>query len=119
MKNIFLLSIGIFISLETFAFNSSANADIYDATVICTVKGIKTGQLALRSEPNGEAFAGLNNGNVVRAIAGILEENGTVWEFVRVQKGPNSQVNGREGYVNSNYLTCKWYDENGNFIRQD
>lgn len=119
MKNYILLSIGILVGLDIFTFNSPAHADIYDATVICTVKGIKTGQLALRHEPNGKAFAGLNNGNVVRAMAGVLSENGTPWEFVRVQKGPNPQVNGREGYVNGNYLTCKWYDENGNFIRQD
>ncbi|WP_204104697.1 MULTISPECIES: hypothetical protein [Spirulina sp. CCY15215] len=97
----------------------STRADIYDATVICTVRGIQSGQLALRPEPNGSPFAGLNNGNVVRAVGGTLDANGTVWEDVIVIDGPNSQVEGRRGYVNGNYLSCKWYDEQGNLIRED
>ncbi len=100
-------------------FSNQAHADIYDATVICTVRGLQQGQLALRPQPNGRPFAGLNNGNVVQAFAGTLDENNLVWDEVKVINGPNSQVEGRVGYVNSNYLSCKWYDDQGNLIRED
>lgn len=46
-------------------FGNQARADIYDATVICRVRGLQQGQLALRPQPNGRPFAGLNNGNIV------------------------------------------------------
>ena len=71
----------------------------------CDVINISQGQLALRFTPNGESRAGLNNGNTVRP----LQQQG-VWSYVRVFDGPSSQVNGLEGWVNSNYLTC--YDLN-------
>ena len=71
----------------------------------CDVINISQGQLALRFTPNGESRAGLNNGNTVRP----LQQQG-MWSYVRVFDGPSSQINGLEGWVNSNYLTC--YDLN-------
>ncbi|MBD2045497.1 hypothetical protein H6F78_07780 [Coleofasciculus sp. FACHB-64] len=100
-------------------FSNQARADFYDATAICTVRGLQQGQLALRPQPNGRPFAGLNNGNIVQALSGTVDENGGVWDEVKVIKGPNSQVTERVGYVNSKYLSCKWYDEQGNLIRED
>ncbi|MDJ0582315.1 SH3 domain-containing protein [Crocosphaera sp.] len=67
----------------------------------CEVINIQRGQLALRFNPNGESRAGLNNGNIVRFIS---QQN--IWYKVKVVQGPNSQVNGLEGWVNSNYLSC-------------
>ena len=75
----------------------------------CRVTGIRTGQLALRPDPDGKPFAGLNNGNIVEALIGtgkFVRLNGVVWYYVKVVQGPNSQVNGREGWVNSDYLNC-------------
>lgn len=70
--------------------------------ISCEVVNIQTGQLALRITPNGKSKAGLNNGNIVRLI-----KTGTApWFYVRVLEGPNSRVNGLEGWVNSNYLSC-------------
>jgi serine/threonine-protein kinase len=63
------------------------------------VVGLKQGQLALRDAPNGRSLAGLNNGNVVQ----ILEQQGN-WAYVQVINGPNSRVNGMQGWVNSYYL---------------
>lgn len=71
--------------------------------VNCQVTNIQTGQLALRFSPNGRSRAGLNNGNLVRFI-----RNQGIWYYVRVLEGPNSRVNGLEGWVNSNYLECFW-----------
>ena len=68
----------------------------------CNVVNIRTGQLALRSTPNGESKAGLNNGNVVRRI----RDGSAPWVYVRVLQGPNNRVNGLEGWVNSDYLSC-------------
>lgn len=68
----------------------------------CNVVNIRTGQLALRSTPNGESKAGLNNGNVVRWI----KDGSAPWVYVRVLQGPNNRVNGLEGWVNSDYLSC-------------
>lgn len=59
------------------------------------------------------------HGNILQAFAGALDENRVVWDEVKVIKGPNSQVEGRVGFVNSKYLSCKWYDEHGNLIRED
>ncbi|MBD2770815.1 SH3 domain-containing protein [Iningainema tapete] len=67
----------------------------------CSVVGIQTGQLALRFSPNGKSRAGLNNGNVVLPIT----EQG-IWSYVRVLSGANKSINGLEGWVNSNYLSC-------------
>lgn len=79
--------------------------------VSCTVSNIQTGQLALRSSPGGDSRAGLDNGNTV-----VLLRDGTgVWRYVRVIDGPNSDVNGLEGWVNSNYLTCGGVDDSGDF----
>lgn len=100
-------------------FQFPGQADIYDAIVICEVTGLRSGQLALRHEPNGQPFAGLNNGNVVQAYGGEIAPDGSIWDYVRVIDGPNAQVEGYEGYVNSNYLYCRWYDEDGNLIRED
>ncbi len=121
MKN--LLSALTVASLATLSFALKAKADIFDAKVYCQVEGIRTGQLALRSQPNGEPFAGLNNGNTVQAFGGtpFVNERGvsSVWYEVKVLQGPNPRVNGRRGVVNADYLTCDWYDLNGNFIRRD
>ncbi|MDB9314121.1 hypothetical protein PN462_13500 [Spirulina sp. CS-785/01] len=119
MKPAVLLSLGLCVGLGTIGLSNVARADIYDATVICTVRGLQQGQLALRPEPNGQPFAGLDNGNVVRAYSGSIGADGKIWEYVRVLDGPNNQVTGREGYVNGNYLSCRWYDQNGNLIRED
>src|SRR5919202_2337284 len=72
------------------------------AEVSCTVVNIRTGQLALRFTPNGQSKAGLNNGNTVD----FLQRSSGPWAYVRVTEGPNSRVNGMEGWVNSNYLSC-------------
>lgn len=68
----------------------------------CSVTNIQTGQLALRFTPNGRSKAGLDNGNTVA----LLREGSSPWVYVRVMAGPNSRVNGLEGWVNSNYLNC-------------
>jgi hypothetical protein len=68
----------------------------------CSVVNIQSGQLALRFSPNGASRAGLNNGNTVA----FLNRGGGPWAYVRVINGPNSGVNGLEGWVNSNYLSC-------------
>jgi hypothetical protein len=67
----------------------------------CDVVNIKTGQLALRFTPNGKSRAGLNNGNHV-----LLHKQQGIWAYVTVFKGPNKKVEGLQGWVNSNYLTC-------------
>lgn len=67
----------------------------------CNVVNIKTGQLALRYTPNGKSKAGLNNGNEV-----LLKKQQGIWAYVTVTRGPNKKVEGLEGWVNSNYLTC-------------
>lgn len=68
----------------------------------CSVVNIRTGQLALRFSPNGRVRAGLDNGNTVE----LLQNGPGVWRYVRVINGPNNQVDGLEGWVNSNYLAC-------------
>ncbi|WP_323299489.1 SH3 domain-containing protein [Crocosphaera sp. UHCC 0190] len=78
-----------------------SNSQGTSESVFCEVINIKTGQLALRFTPNGESRAGLNNGNIVQ----FLSQQNT-WYKVKVIKGPNNQVNGLEGWVNSNYLSC-------------
>lgn len=70
--------------------------------VFCDVINIKTGQLALRFTPGGEARAGLNNGNVVK----LLKDHHSPWVYVQVMQVPNPRVNGLTGWVNSNYLSC-------------
>lgn len=68
---------------------------------LCYVTNIRSGQLALRHSPGGEAFAGLNNGNTVQYLRGD-----SPWYLVTVVNGPNGAVNGRTGWVNANYLDC-------------
>ncbi|RUS98457.1 hypothetical protein DSM106972_080860 [Dulcicalothrix desertica PCC 7102] len=73
-------------------------------TFSCTVINLKSGQLALRFSPNAKSKskAGLDNANTVALIA-----NGSgTWAYVRVTNGPNRKVNGLEGWVNSNFLSC-------------
>lgn len=67
----------------------------------CDVVNLKSGQLALRYSLNGKSRAGLNNGNQV-----VLKKQQGIWAYVSVFQGPNSKVNGLEGWVNSNYLSC-------------
>jgi len=94
----------------TLATNSSAvkSKTIHQSSTliaqeqICTVFNIQTGQLALRHSPGGESRAGLDNGNTVA----LLRQGNLPWAYVRVVNGPNSRVNGLEGWVNANYLSC-------------
>jgi RNase P/RNase MRP subunit p29 len=74
---------------------------------ICRVVNIQTGQLALRHSPGGESRAGLNNGNTVA----FLYRGGVPWAYVRVINSPNRRVNGLEGWVNANYLSCNQASE--------
>jgi hypothetical protein len=115
MKKFLTLSMA---AVATVAIISPARADIYDANVYCQVVGIRTGQLALRHQENGAAFAGLNNGDRVQAIGGSYIQ-GLSWYTVKVMKGSNSRLNGKEGVVNAKYLTCDWYSFEGKFIRRD
>lgn len=69
--------------------------------VFCVVARIRTGQLAVRFTPGGESRAGLNNGDTVR----LLDFQGN-WAYIRIVDGPNPQLNGVEGWVNSDYLDC-------------
>ncbi|HEY9653617.1 MAG TPA: SH3 domain-containing protein [Coleofasciculaceae cyanobacterium] len=85
------------------AKNSQVTAPIQIAQGLsCSVVNIRTGQLALRFSPNGRVRAGLDNGNTVE----LLQNGPGVWRYVRVINGPNNQVDGLEGWVNSNYLAC-------------
>jgi hypothetical protein len=77
-------------------------ARLISQTVTCRVVNIQSGQLAVRSSPNGRSKAGLNNGNTVT----LLREGSAPWAYVRVINGPNRAVNGLEGWVNSDYLSC-------------
>jgi hypothetical protein len=77
-------------------------ARLISQTVTCRVVNIQSGQLAVRSSPNGKSKAGLNNGNTVT----LLREGSAPWAYVRVINGPNRAVNGLEGWVNSDYLSC-------------
>lgn len=96
-----------------------ARADIYDANVYCRVAKIRTGQLALRRDDKSKAaFAGLNNGDRVKAVAGIYED-GIIWDSVRVIKSSNLRLQGKEGIVNAGYLSCDWYSFDGKFIRHE
>lgn len=92
------------ISLSVAGLNVSltTEAHLIAQQATCTVINIQTGQLALRFTPNGNARAGIDNGNTVA----LLRRGSTPWVYVRVLKGPNSQVNGLEGWVNSGYLSC-------------
>lgn len=72
-----------------------------DALLRCRVVGIRTGQLALRFNPNGASRAGLNNGNIVD----VYQQEG-IWFYVQVVAGPNQRVTGLWGWVNGNYLAC-------------
>ena len=72
--------------------------------VYCLVVNIQRGQLAVRSAPGGRSVAGLNNDNVVRFIRRREDQ----WAYVEVVEGPNSRVNGIQGWVNLDYLECIW-----------
>ncbi|KAF3885998.1 MULTISPECIES: SH3 domain-containing protein [Nostocales] len=103
LLKIFLISL----SLSSFnfvptAFAGMGNQKILAQQTSCTVTNIQTGQLALRSQPNGKSRAGLNNNNSVQ----LLRQGSEPWVYVRVLRGPNIKVNGLEGWVNSNYLIC-------------
>ena len=81
---------------------NQATARLMAQKVTCRVVNIQSGQLAVRSSPNGKSKAGLNNGNSVT----LLREGSAPWVYVRVMNGPNRAVNGLEGWVNSDYLSC-------------
>lgn len=89
----------------------AAEAFLIAQGVSCNVTNIQTGQLALRFSPNGKSKSGLNNGNTVK----VLRYGSGVWRYVRVLDGPNNQVNGLEGWVNSSYLTCGGADNSNEF----
>lgn len=76
----------------------------------CHVINLQRGQLALRFAPNGKSRAGLDNWDTVEVL-----RNGSGWSYVRVINGPNRQVNGLEGWVNSNYLSCSGVTQSKNF----
>jgi hypothetical protein len=82
--------------------NTRQSSTLIAQQQICSVVNIQTGQLALRRSPGGESRAGLNNGNTVA----FVRRGGEPWAYVRVVNGPNSRVNGLEGWVNANYLSC-------------
>ena len=44
----------------------------------------------------------MDNGNTVA----LLRRGSAPWVYVRVLDGPNRRINGLEGWVNSNYLSC-------------
>ena len=67
----------------------------------CLVTNIQRGQLAVRSSPGGEAIAGLNNDNLVEYI-----QSQGIWYYIQVIAGPNRAVDGKRGWVNSDYLNC-------------
>jgi Bacterial SH3 domain len=84
--------------------NKNTSKTLLSQTFSCTVINIKSGQLALRFSPStkSKAKAGLNNANTVALLA-----NGSgTWAYVRVINGPNRRVNGLEGWVNSDFLSC-------------
>jgi serine/threonine-protein kinase len=83
------------------SFNNNVYSPSGVRAGLCYVTNIRTGQLAVRHSPAGEAFAGLNNGNAVQYIRG-----NNPWYLVTVVDGPNNAVNGRTGWVNANYLNC-------------
>jgi hypothetical protein len=112
------LSIFSLASIALVAVMSPAKADLFDANVYCRVTRIHTGQLALRYEPTGTAFAGLSNGDRVQAIGGSPGK-GITWYIIKVLQGSNPKINGKEGVVNAKYLICDWYDFDGKFIRRE
>ncbi|NEO85262.1 MAG: SH3 domain-containing protein [Spirulina sp. SIO3F2] len=73
--------------------------------VFCNVQDLQSGQLAVRFEPDGEAFAGLDNGDVVEVID-LDTPYDAVWYHIRIFESSDPSIEGREGYVNSNYLGC-------------
>ena len=113
-----LVSVFSLTSIAIVSIVSPAKADIFDANVYCRVTGIRTGQLALRHESNGTAFAGLSNGDRVQAFGGSPVK-GLIWYSIKVLQGSNPKINGKEGVVNAKYLTCDWYGFDGKFIRRD
>jgi hypothetical protein len=108
LVSLFLLSLSF--SPVAFATNTNSvtpqntrqSSTLIAQQQICSVVNIQTGQLALRRSPGGESRAGLNNGNTVA----FVRRGGEPWAYVRVVNGPNSRVNGLEGWVNANYLSC-------------
>ncbi|WP_069791058.1 hypothetical protein A5482_014845 (plasmid) [Cyanobacterium sp. IPPAS B-1200] len=97
------------ISQTTSSFEISQRTGPNRGWVRCSVTGLQRGQLAVRNEPAGPAIVGLDNGNTVLGFMGsgtFIVKNNVVWNMVKVIQGPNSRVNNREGWVNSDYLDC-------------
>ena len=82
---------------------SGETDQLYSSATYCVVTNIQRGQLALRTSPNGNARAGLDNGMTVQYI----RQQG-IWYYVRVVmiNNNNMQLLGLRGWVNSNYLYC-------------
>lgn len=67
----------------------------------CYVTNIQSGQLAIRNSPEGQALAGLDNGNSV-----LLKKKQGNWNYIQVIKGSSSEVTNLSGWVNSKYIAC-------------
>jgi hypothetical protein len=91
-------------SLQSLPRHTSEDTNhLYSSATYCVVTNIQRGQLALRTSPNGNARAGLDNGMTVQYI----RQQG-IWYYVRVVmiNNNNMQLLGLQGWVNSNYLYC-------------
>ena len=110
------LAVGLLLSVT-----DPVRADIFDANVFCEVAKIRTGQLAIRHDSRRKvAFGGLNNGDEVQATGGGLDDKTPIiWYYVKVLKSGNSDLIGREGVVNSRFLTCDWYGWDGFFKHEE
>lgn len=73
--------------------------------IFCNVQDLQSGQLAVRFEADGDAFAGLDNGDVVE-IVDLDTPYDALWYYIRIIDSNDPGIEGREGYVNSNYLGC-------------
>lgn len=67
----------------------------------CRVDRLRSGQLAVRNSPGGQARAGLDNGDIIE----IYKQQGN-WACVRVIRPAGDRLRGIEGWVNSNYVNC-------------
>jgi hypothetical protein len=67
----------------------------------CQVGRLRSGQLAVRNSPGGQARAGLDNGDIIE----IYKQQGG-WSCVRVIRPAGDRLRGIEGWVNSNYVNC-------------
>jgi len=107
---VFLSILGLSLTLlgleTTYAQVPNPQQEEADAnSASCSVINIKSGQLALRFSPGGKSRAGLDNGNTVTWLH-YVTLRGVSWAYVLVTNGPNDNVTGLKGWVNSAYLDC-------------